>query len=175
MIIHPIGGGLVAETATVHPTAFVGSDCEVLDNAVVGEKCTVSDGSVIFGNAILQNRSIVRDGAKVGGIAFLNATTIHGNVTLTKTPITIHGFEQEIVITDDFIIVGCQTIDIKEWETRSLALLRANGFPKLSAERIRDTIDVIYRCHKTLYHEADLKKVYNYTCDETKRNRHDYQ
>jgi carbonic anhydrase/acetyltransferase-like protein (isoleucine patch superfamily) len=160
MIKHPIGGGLVAETASVHPTAFVGYDCEILDNAVIGENCTVATGSTIFGNAVLQNKSVVEDGAKVGGNAFLNATTIHGNVTLTKTPITIHGFEQEIVIAHDFIVVGCQTIGIEEWQTRSLALLRANGFPKQSAERIRDSIDVAYKCYKSLYHEEDLKKAY---------------
>jgi carbonic anhydrase/acetyltransferase-like protein (isoleucine patch superfamily) len=157
---HPLGGGLVAETATVHPTAFVDHDCEVLDAAVVGENCTVAEGAVVFGNAVLQNGSVVENGAKVGGTAFLNATVIHGDVTLTKTPITIDGFEQQIVVAHDFIIVGCQTISIQEWQNRSLALLRANGFPKMSAERIRDSINVVYECYKSVYHEDDLKKAY---------------
>ena len=157
---HPIGGGLVADTAQVHPTAFIGPDCKVLDNAFVGEKCTVSDGSIVFGDAVLENVSTVEDGAIVGGTTYLNATTIHGKVKLMKTPITVNGFEQPIVIADDFIIVGCQAISIEDWQTRSLALLRANGYPKLSAERIRDSINVVHACYKSVYHEEDLKKAY---------------
>jgi carbonic anhydrase/acetyltransferase-like protein (isoleucine patch superfamily) len=161
MIKHPNGGGMVAETATVAPSAYIGKDCEVLDNAVVGDACIVSEGAVIFGDAVLETESIVEGGARVGGTAFLSATTIHGEkVILLKTPITIHGFEQKIVVAEDFIIIGCQCIMIDEWKTRSLALLRMGGFPKKSAERIRDSIDVVHKCYTSLYHEEDLQKAY---------------
>lgn len=161
MIKHPNGGGMVAETATVATSAYIGEDCEVLGNAVIGEGCIVNEGAVVFGDAILENKSIVEGGAKVGGTAFLSATTIHGeNVMLTKTPITVHGFEQAIVVAHDFIIIGCQCIMIDEWKTRSLALLKMSGFPKKSAERIRDSIDVVHKCYASLYHEEDLKSAY---------------
>jgi NDP-sugar pyrophosphorylase family protein len=160
MKVHLNGGGLVAETANVHPTALVERGCEILGNATIGANCKVTGNSTVFGNAVLLNVSTVSDGAKVGGSAFLNATTVHGNVTLTKTPITIHGFEQEIVIAPDFIIIGCQHIAMDQWKNRSLALLRANGFPTKSAERIRDSIDVVHKCYTSLYHEEDLTKAY---------------
>jgi carbonic anhydrase/acetyltransferase-like protein (isoleucine patch superfamily) len=157
---HENGGGEVADTAVVDPSAFVGSDCKVLDGAVVEAGCVVEAGSVIYGNAILTQKSIVSDGARVGGTAFLKATKIHSKVVLEKTPITIYGFEQEIVIAETFIIVGCQTIDLAEWETKSLALLRANGYPKKSAERIRNSINVVLDCYKSMYHEEDIKEAY---------------
>lgn len=160
MRTHLNGGGLVADTADVHPNALVEEDCEVLDNAIIGANCKVLKGSVVFGNAILQNGSVVDFGARVGGTAFLNATTVYGKVTLTKTPITIHGFEKEIVVAPDFIIVGCQCIGLEQWKTRSLALLRANGFPKKSAERVRDSIEVVYKCYTSTYHEDDLKEAF---------------
>jgi carbonic anhydrase/acetyltransferase-like protein (isoleucine patch superfamily) len=160
MKIHKNGGGEVSDTATVDPSAFIGSDCKVLDNANVGAHCVVGSGAVIYGNASLTNKSSVVDGAKVGGTAFLAATNIHGDVVLEKTPITLHGFEQEIVISDTFIVVGCQTISMDDWQNRSIALLRANGYPKKSAERIRDSINVILDCYRSIYHEDDVKMAF---------------
>ncbi len=156
---HVNGGGQIAESAQVDFSAFVGSDCKVLDSAVIGANCVVENGSTVYGNAVLTNKSVV-DGSKVGGTAFLNATTIHGGVILEKTPVTLHGFEQEIVIADSFIIVGCQTISMEDWQNRSLALLRANGYPKKSAERVRDSINVILECYRSIYHEDDLKTAF---------------
>jgi NDP-sugar pyrophosphorylase family protein len=160
MKIHSNGGGLVADTAEVHPEAFVEKGCKILDNAIVGAKCKVMNDSVVFGNAVLHNGATVDLESQVGGTAVLNATNIYGGVVLTKTPITIHGFESEIVVAPDFIIVGCQCIHIDQWKTRSLALLRANGFPKMSAERIRDSIDVVYKCYMSVYHEDDLNEAH---------------
>jgi carbonic anhydrase/acetyltransferase-like protein (isoleucine patch superfamily) len=160
MKIHLNGKGMVADTANVDPSAFIENGCQILENAIVGPNCRVTENSIVYGNAILQNGSAVGNGAKIGGSAFLNATNIHGAITLLNTPITIHGFEQEIVVADDFIIIGCQCIDIAQWKTRSLALLRANGFPQKSAERIRDSIDVVHQCYTSVYHEEDLKEAY---------------
>jgi hypothetical protein len=64
------------------------------------------------------------------------------------------------VVAEHFIIIGCQTIKIEDWKSRSLALLRHDGFPKMSAERIRDSINVVHECYKSLYHEEDLKKAF---------------
>ena len=161
MRTHSNGGGQVADTATVSEDSYVGPDCKVLDNAIVEGKSVVANGSVVCGNASIYSAEVT-DGATVGGVAFVQYANIHGNVTLLKTPIVLHGFEQEIVIADDFVTVGCQTISIDDWNTRSVALLRANGYPKASAERLRDSIDVIRDCYKSLYHEDDLKKAFKF-------------
>jgi len=162
MRIHSNGGGQVAETATVSEDSYVSNDSKVIDNAVVQNGSTITNGATVFGNAIVEN-SEVADGAKVGGTAHVKYASIHSNVTLLKTPIVLHGFEQEIVVSDEFVIIGCQTIPMDIWETRSVALLRANGYPKASAERIRDSIDVVHSCYKSLYHEDDLKKAFAFS------------
>jgi carbonic anhydrase/acetyltransferase-like protein (isoleucine patch superfamily) len=163
MKIHENGGGKVAFTATVDATAFVGIDCEVLDNAIVGAGCVVESGSTIYGDAVLTNNSSVSNNAKVGGTAFLSDTKIHGSVVLERTPITLNGFPVQVVIAHSFVIIGCQTISVEEWETKSIAFLRVNGYPKKSAERIRDSINVILYCYKSIYHEDDLKEAFKFS------------
>jgi NDP-sugar pyrophosphorylase family protein len=161
MKTHMNGGGQVADTATVSEDSYVGADCKILDNAVLQNGAIVANGSVVSGNAIVDSAEVT-DGAVVGGVTHLQYCNVHGHVTLLKTPIVLRGFEQEIVIADDFVIIGCQTISIEDWKTRSVALLRANGYPKASAERLRDSIDVIRDCYKSLYHEDDLKKAFKF-------------
>jgi NDP-sugar pyrophosphorylase family protein len=156
---HPTGFGYVADTANVSEDSYIGPDSQVLDNAVVQDRSIIANGAIVRGNAIIEHSEIT-DGATVEGTAHVRFANIHGNVTLSKTPIVLHGFEQEIVVAEDFVTIGCQTITMEDWKTRSVALLRANGYPKASAERIRDSIDVIHACHKSLYHEEDLKKAF---------------
>lgn len=158
MRIYPNGGGKVADTARIEGECYIGQDCVVKDNAVV-IRSKIINGSVIGGNALIQDSEI--DNARVFGSAEVKYAWIHGNVTLTKTPITIFGFSQPIVVAENFIIIGCQTIFIEEWEARSLALLRANGFPKKSAIRIRDSIDVAHQCYLSLYDEEDVKEAFS--------------
>jgi NDP-sugar pyrophosphorylase family protein len=159
MRIHPNGGGQVADTATVSEDSYVGPDCKVLDNAVLQKGAIVANGAVVCDNAIIESAE-VSDGAVVGGVAHVQYANIHGPVTLLKTPIIVRGFEQEIVVADDFVIIGCQAISMDDWKSRSVALLRANGYPKASAERLRDSIDTVYSCYKSLYHEEDLKNAF---------------
>ncbi|MFC1600849.1 DUF6055 domain-containing protein [Candidatus Sumerlaeota bacterium] len=63
---HPNGGGWVAASATVAPTAYVGEHCMVLDGA------QVLDNAVIEGYAILSGPDVVvKDNAKVYGKAMV--------------------------------------------------------------------------------------------------------
>jgi NDP-sugar pyrophosphorylase family protein len=155
---HVNGGGQVADTARVEGNCYIGEDCIVKDNAVV-IRSKILNGSVIAGNAVIQDSEI--DNAHVGGTAEVKNACIHGNVTLTKTPVFIFGFPQPVVVAESFIIIGCQTILIEDWQTRSLALLRSEGYPKKSAIRIRDSIDVVHRCYLSLYDEEDIKDAFS--------------
>ncbi len=160
MKVHPNGGGKVAITAKVDPSAFVGENATVYGNAVIDGTCILQDNAIVEGNSILVNGTVVSDDAVIRGTTFLSAATIHSEVILEKTPIVITGFEQQIVVSDNYIIVGCQAIKVSDWENKSIALLRANGYPKASAIRIRDSIDVVRSCYKSLYAEQDLISQY---------------
>ncbi len=161
MKIHENGGGQVADTATVDPNAYIGPDCKVLDSAHVAAYCRVENGATIYGTAVLSNNSTV-DGSKVGGTALLNATNIHSNVVLEKTPITIHGFEYDIIVADTFIIIGCKMLPIDDWQTKIVLLMRSDGWPKKSAIRVRDSIKVVLDCYRSVYHEDDLKDAFKF-------------
>lgn len=160
MKIHPNGGGKISETACAHEDAYVDETSVVLDNAHVGRDCEIKENSIVSGNAVVFDRSVVCENSVITGSAVISNCLIHSESRIEKTPAVINGFEQQIIISDDFIIVGCQRIDIAEWETRSLALLRANGFPKKSAERIRDAINSVRSCYISLYDPEEIKAQY---------------
>lgn len=58
---HPNGGGLVAETASVAPTAVIGPDAFVCDRAQVLEHAVIDAGGV-SGNAVVLGHAKVRGG-----------------------------------------------------------------------------------------------------------------
>jgi UDP-3-O-[3-hydroxymyristoyl] glucosamine N-acyltransferase len=58
---HPNGGGIVADTATVAYTVYVGPNAQVLDNAWLSDTASVSGNAVVCGNASI-NRGHIRTG-----------------------------------------------------------------------------------------------------------------
>ncbi|MBM4036428.1 MAG: hypothetical protein FJ291_32230, partial [Planctomycetes bacterium] len=62
---HPNGGGFVADTATVEPTAYIAPDAMVLDRAKVLGNARIEDYAVVRGNAV------VKDHARVSGHALV--------------------------------------------------------------------------------------------------------
>jgi hypothetical protein len=71
---HTNGGGFVADTAKVDPTAYVGPNAMVLDNAKVLGNARIGDYAVVMGNAI------VKDNARVSGHALVKDNAqVYGN------------------------------------------------------------------------------------------------
>lgn len=72
---HPNGGGWVQATATVAPTAYVGSNAMVLDRAYVSDNAIVEDFAIVSGDAVVSGHArvsgqgVVTDKAKAGGYA----------------------------------------------------------------------------------------------------------
>lgn len=70
---HPNGGGFVADTAKIDPTAYVGPNAMVLDRAQVLGNARVEDYAVVMGSAIVKDNArisghaLVRDNAQVYG------------------------------------------------------------------------------------------------------------
>ncbi len=87
---HPNGGGLVAETAQVADTVYVGpcskvcGHCKVSDdvivfgNAWISDKAEVSGSAQIFGSARVYGNARVQDDAKIYGCA-----RVHGDAVIT--------------------------------------------------------------------------------------------
>lgn len=81
---HPNGGGLVARSATVAPSAFVARTAWIDPGAVVragacvGAEVWVRDGAVVEEEAVLESRVTVGAGASVGRRALVGARTTLG-------------------------------------------------------------------------------------------------
>lgn len=64
---HSKGGGFVADSANVAPTAGVGPGAMVLGNATVKGQAHIRDGAIVKGNATVKGNAVVRDRAWVMG------------------------------------------------------------------------------------------------------------
>ena len=69
---HPNGGGWVAASATVDPTAYVGPNCMVLDGAKVLDQAIVEDYAMVTGQGVtIKDHARVSGGAVVAGAAWI--------------------------------------------------------------------------------------------------------
>ncbi len=62
---HTNGGGFVADSSTVDPSAYVGPNAMVLDSAQVREKARIEGSACIRGNAVIRGKAVVSDHAMV--------------------------------------------------------------------------------------------------------------
>lgn len=77
---HPNGGGLVAETAKVDASAFVGVGARVDDNARVLDNACVRDNACVAGNARVFGNACVYANARVFGDALVFGDAwVYGN------------------------------------------------------------------------------------------------
>ena len=66
---HPNGGGWVADTATVHESAYVGPSARVYGYAQVYDSAQVSGNAQVYGDAQVSGNAWVYDSARVSGDA----------------------------------------------------------------------------------------------------------
>lgn len=69
---HPNGGGFVARTATVAPSAYVGPEARVLGGAKVTDHARILDRAVVLGSATVRDRAVISGSAVVSGEAVVS-------------------------------------------------------------------------------------------------------
>lgn len=74
--IHPNGGGWIADTATVHATAFVGPAASVLDEAKVIEGASIDGTARVLGKAKISGSARIRGDAEIGGHAHVTGNAL---------------------------------------------------------------------------------------------------
>ncbi len=88
---HPNGGGWVASTARVDPTAFVGPRAQVLGNAVVSGNARIAGWAIVGGNAQVRDEAVVEDFAQVlNGQVYENAR-VSALTIVNNASARIHG------------------------------------------------------------------------------------
>jgi NDP-sugar pyrophosphorylase family protein len=149
---HRNGGGIVADTATVDPTAYVGENARVFGDAIVSDASKILDNSQVFGNAVVSEHAIICDDASISGTASVSYNyEIFGNCVVTKTPKAILGFEHPIVITDNNVIVGCHCETHEYWKEHGAAIIKVNGFTTKTAIKLNNYILEMIDLHTTAY------------------------
>lgn len=73
---HPNGGGLVADTAHVDDTAYIGKYCVVYDQGKVLQNAEIRGMARITCNAVIAGNAIVQDDAHVSGDALVTDSAI---------------------------------------------------------------------------------------------------
>jgi hypothetical protein len=84
LVPHKNGGGLVAKSATVADTAYVGPNALVLDRA------KVLDNASIEGFAVVRDSAVVKDHARLYGNAVARGKTVVGGYSRYHVPVVTH-------------------------------------------------------------------------------------
>jgi len=86
---HPNGGGLVATTARVEASVFVGPHALVQGNAEVSGSSRLLDRAIVSGNATVSGRCTLRHDARIegnaridGGVVLMNHAIVTGRAIL---------------------------------------------------------------------------------------------
>lgn len=81
LVPHKNGGGLVAKTATVADTAYIGPNAMVLDTAKVLDHASIEGFAIVKGNAV------VKDHARLYGNAEAHGSTVVGGYSRYHVPV----------------------------------------------------------------------------------------
>jgi len=155
---HQNGGGIVADTATVCRGAYVDAGCKVYGNAYVDDTCEIYGNASVYGNCVLKKYAVIDDNVEVFGTAMVEGVTIHGDSKVSTTPTVLLGFDHPIVITDDHVILGCQSMKFDYWKDHGKAIIKVNGYPTKTSQRIHDVVDELKELRISLYHQDEVQE-----------------
>ena len=107
---HANGGGWVADTAKVYPTAFVGPDAKVYGYAIVFEDARIFEKALVAGEAKVSGNAKVCGNAQIYGNAriFGNAQVYGVSRVYGKAKV----FGDALVSGDRWVSFGCVTCDL---------------------------------------------------------------
>jgi hypothetical protein len=150
---HKNGGGIVAESATVSDDCIVAPRAEVGGNAMVLNGCKVLDQARVYGNAYVSNGVTLEDEVEVYGSAEVKYDIVlFGKSRVSVPPKVVLGFDHKLIITDEHITMGCHMFDKEQWQ-RAAPIIRVNGYPTKTANRIHRIISEISEVHFNLFLE----------------------
>lgn len=154
---HKNGGGIVADTVTISEDCYVGKDCLVYGNAIIKNGCKLSGNVRVYDYAMVMNGVQLEDDVEVFGNAQVkHGVTIFGDSKMSVSPKVVSGFEHDIIITDNRVIVGCHSFEINDFREHAAAIIKVNGYPTKSAFRIHKIISEIYDLHFDVFSQEDI-------------------
>lgn len=92
------------------------NDAKVYGEARIRDNVRVTDNAEVFDEASCYNDCCIQEYAKVFKKARIEASVlVGGRLEVSKTPIVITGLGCDIVITDNYITIGCETHSLEVW------------------------------------------------------------
>jgi carbonic anhydrase/acetyltransferase-like protein (isoleucine patch superfamily) len=150
---HKNGGGIVSESATVSEDCVVSPRAEVGGNAMVLNGCKVLDRARVYGNAYVSNGVTLEDNVEVYGTAEVKyEVVLFGDAKVSVPPKVILGFDHKVIVTDEHITMDCHMFDREQWK-RAAPIIRVNGYPTKTANRIHKIVSDIAEVHFSLFLE----------------------
>jgi len=150
---HKNGNGIVADTAKVSDDCVVAPRAEVGGNAIVINGCKILDRVRVYGNAYVSNGVTLEDEVEVCGSAEVKYdVALFGKARVSVPPKVILGFDHKVIITDEHITMYCHMFDKEQWQ-RAAPIIRVNGYPTKTANRIHRIVSEIAEVHFSLFLE----------------------
>jgi NDP-sugar pyrophosphorylase family protein len=150
---HKNGGGIVADTATVSDDSIVSPQAEVGGNAMVMNGSKILDYVRVYGNAYISDGATLEDEVEVCGTAEVKyGIVIFGKAKVSVPPKVVLGFDHKVIITDEHITMDCHMFDKEQWK-RAAPIIRVNGYPTKTANRIHEIVSSIAEVHFNLFLE----------------------
>lgn len=150
---HKNGGGIVADTATVSDDSIVSPHAEVGGNAMVMNGSKILDRSRVYGNAYVSDGVTLEDEVEVYGTAEVKyGIVIFGKAKVSVPPKVVLGFDHKLIITDEHITMDCHMFDKEQWK-RASPIIRVNGYPTKTANKIHEIVSNIADVHFSLFLE----------------------
>lgn len=116
------GDARVYGSALIRQNAVIYGNAEVQDCAIVTGRCRVS------GNALISGNSRMRDDCKAYGNAILSGSGIlEGDQILTTHCDHFTFIEYDIIVTDNYLTIGCQSHKKEEWPLLLEDLIKEYG------------------------------------------------
>ncbi len=150
---HKNGGGIVANTATVSDDSIVDPQAEVDGNAMVMNGSKILNRVRVYGNAYISDGVTLEDDVEVYGKAEVRyGIVIFEKAKVSVPPKVVLGFDHKVIITDEHITMGCHMFDKEQWK-RAAPIIRVNGYPTKTANRIHEIVSSIAEVHFNLFIE----------------------
>lgn len=148
---HVNGRGIVANTAYVSEDSIVSQNAEVGGKSVVVNGCKILDRARVYGNAFVANGVTLEDEVEVFGTAEVKyEIVLFGKAKASVPPKVILGFDHKVIITDEHITMDCHMFDREQWK-RAAPIIRVNGYPTKTANRIHRIVSDIAEVHFNLF------------------------
>ena len=112
-----LGDSRVSENAQLYDKSRISDNAQIKGNTSLSDNSRVGDSAQISGNITVRGDSYIGGRVKLRGKSNIDDIELYGNNIVSRTPIVITSEYYKIIITDNFLNIGCQSHRLAKWES----------------------------------------------------------